>query len=135
MVLPVKRYEAEDVPWTSKVVEGAVVRMPIRLLRASTEKVLVSKDKPLAPPDKVKLVSLTKVQASALAVTVSPVASPMVNAPSTPRVPATSKVKSGVESPIPTLPALLRVDTYKVLDILAGPAKETEPFTSKSPVM
>ena len=68
-------------PWTSNTVEGAVVLTPILSFVASIERVLVSKDRPLIPPDKVKLVSLANVQASALEVTVSPVASPKVVLP------------------------------------------------------
>ena len=82
-VLPVRRYEAEAVPWTSNVVEGAVVKIPTRLFNASIDKVLVSKEKPLTPPVRVRLVSLAKVKASALKVTVSPVASPKVVLPLT----------------------------------------------------
>src|SRR3989344_178147 len=81
------------------------------------DKTLVSKDNPLTPPDKMKLVSLAKVQESALAVTVSPVASPIVKAPSIPTVPATSRSKSGVESRIPIL--WLPASTKKMLEILA----------------
>src|SRR3989344_1465515 len=112
-----------------------MVEIPTLLLAASTDNVLVSKDKPFTPPDKVKLVSLANVQASALAVTVSPEASPIVKAPSIPKGPATSKRKSGVESPTPTFPNCPSVDTNNALDILAGPANDTEPFTSRSAVM
>ena len=63
------------------MVEGAVVKMPMRLLVASMERVLVSKERPLTPPERVRLVSLAKVQASLLTVTTSPEASPNMVAP------------------------------------------------------
>src|SRR3989344_8514694 len=55
--------------------------MPTRLLAASIERVLVSKERPFTPPERVRLVSLAKVQASALKVIVSPEALPKVVLP------------------------------------------------------
>ena len=102
-------------PWTSKVVDGAVVRMPTRLLVASTDKVLVSKERPLTPPDKVKLVSLANVQASALEVRVSPAASPRVVLPVIEALPLIVKA-------VPTMAAAL-----KPLETRSEPWKELEP--------
>src|SRR3989344_2570873 len=93
--------------------------MPTRLLVASMEKVLVSKDKPLTPPDKVRLVSLAKVQASALAVTVSPLASPRVVVPVIEALPLMVK-------PVPTMAWALRP-----LDTRREPAKEDDPVPEK----
>jgi len=67
-------------PTTFRVASGAVVPMPTRWLLESMDKVLVSKDRPLAPPERAKLVSLAKVQAVELIV-VAPVPVEKVLAP------------------------------------------------------
>ena len=116
-------------PWTSKVVEGVVVKMPIRLFVASIDNVFVSKDKPLTPPDKVKLVSLAKVQASALAVRVSPLASPRVVLPVIEALPL-------IVSPVPTIAwALKPLETRRepAKDDDAVPEKVFVPYVKKLP--
>ena len=124
-VLPVSMYEAEAVPWTSNVVWGAVVRIPTRLLVASIERVLVLKERPLTPPDKTKLVSLAKVQEAALAVTVSPEASPKVVLPFTERLPVARALPLIVRA-VPTMAWAL-----SPLEIKREPAKEEEPVPEK----
>ena len=106
-------------PWTSKVVLGAAVKMPTLLLVASMERVLVSKERPLTPPERVKLVSLANVQASALEVSVSPEASPRVVLPVMEALPLMVK-------DVPTIAWALRP-----LEIRSEPAKEEEPVPEK----
>ena len=115
--------------------------MPTLLFWASMERVLVSKEKPLTPPDKVRLVSLANVQASALEVTVSPVASPKVVLPVMEALPLIVRA-------VPTMawalrPLEMRREPAKELDpvftevnvpeIEALPPNETVPLTSRSP--
>lgn len=101
-VLLVRTKEAAvfEVSVTSSFPEGLVVPIPTLSLDASIERVLVSKERPLTPPVKAKLVSLAKVQEAALAVTVSPEASPMVVLPVEERVVKTPEF--GV--PLPMVP-------------------------------
>ena len=128
-------------PWTSKVVEGVVVRIPTRLFWASIDKVLVSKEKPLTPPERVRLVSLAKVQASALEVTVSPVASPKVTLPVIEALPL-------IFNWVPTIAWALRplemrrepekeldpvLTEVKVPEIEALPPNDAVPLVSRSP--
>ena len=104
-------------PWTSKVVLGVVVKMPTRLFVESIESVLVSKDSPLTPPDKVRLVSLANVHASALAITVSPLASPKTVLPFTRR----------------SVPVVMEPVAWTPLDTSNPPKNEDDPvpFTLK----
>ena len=46
----------------------------------------------------------------------------------------TSKRLTGLVVPTPTLPVLPCVEIYSALEILAGPANEAEPSTSRSPL-
>src|SRR3989344_5005403 len=89
--------------------------MQMRLLVASMERVLGSKERPMTPPERVKLVSLAKVQASALKVIVSPEASPMVVLPVLDMLPLIVKA-------VPTIAWALRP-----LEMRREPAKELEP--------
>lgn len=98
------------VPSTSSCAVGPVVPIPILSFKASIERVEVSNDKPLTPPVKAKLVSLAKVQASALAVTVSPEASPKVVFPFDDRVVKTPEF--GVVDPI--VPGAAQVPPIKL---------------------
>src|SRR3989344_8270291 len=88
--------------------------MPTRLLAASIERVLVSKERPFTPPERVRLVSLAKVQASALKVIVSPEALPKVVLP-------VMLVLPLMVNPVPTMAWAL-----KPLETRSEPAKELE---------
>src|SRR3989344_8584407 len=105
------------------------------------DKVLVSKEKPLTPPERVRLVSLAKVQASALAVRVSPLASPRVVLPVIEALPLIVRA-------VPTMAwALMPLETrrepakefdpvlteVKVPEMEALPPNDAVPLTSRSP--
>src|SRR3989344_2060810 len=126
------KYDALDVPWTSKTVEGVVVRIPILLLAASTDKVLVSRDKPLTPPDNTKSVSLVNVHVAALAVTVSAEVSPMMREPDILAVPPTSSVV--LVSPPALIPKRLLPVTSKLVETETPPEKVAKPSVVIAPI-
>ena len=81
VILGAKKPFVVEVRSSRAVAAGPVVPMPTLLLRASIERVVESKESPLAPPVRVKFVSLANVQAPELTVTASAMLSPIVVVP------------------------------------------------------
>jgi hypothetical protein len=136
-------------PSTSSLAMGAFVPIPTKLFRASIEKVSVSRDKPFTPPDNAKFVSLAKVQASALAVTVSPDASPKTVFPFAVKVPFDVNPDVAVIKPeivgvavqevpvtvkFPPREVRLLPETVKVLSSVVAPCRVNDPGVIADPI-
>ena len=92
---------------------GAVVPMPTLLLAASMERVSVSKDRPLTPPESTRLVSFAYVWVEALKVRVSANTSPRVVLPLT------------VRSPSVVMPPVAETDSTVIVAPVTSPPAET----------
>jgi len=136
-------------PTTSSLAVGAVVPIPTRSFKASTDRVLVSKERPFTPPDSAKLVSLANVQASAFAVTVSPDASPKTVFPFAVKVPFEVNPDVAVIKPeivgvavqevpvtvkFPPSEVKLLPETVKVLSSVVAPCRVSDPGVIADPI-